>query len=487
MQDDEISIAPTTGILASYFDSNLRHKPALSELIDNSLDAAATLIRVAFSQKRFSVQDDGNGCADPAVMVRQGDRIQHGGRTLGRYGVGAKEAILWIGGESSRLTVVTTHGGVRRTLRVDWSEMLKAREWIIKRPASEADESGRGTSVTIDRPGRRPPHGADWSELLVDLGYMYSPALKLGRQIVLTGPDGQSRPLVRFELPEMTDRVETTIDVGGRKAKVFAGIVPTGVVNPRPGITYVHGLRVIKPASGHGCDGLDYGRVCGIVNLTDGWVLTKNKDDVSRHSDELYAAVFSVLEGLLRKAETLSHMLESAQFLTSVEGALNSMIRPDAKAVRGPGDKSGTVKPTGKGHRHRRAKEEQEGRTFVGRTKSGALRLSIVEWANEKVGGFSPPNTVQLNRNHGGIAHLLRTQNRDAVVWGALGLLCAAETLSDGRQTVLRPMRDDVADPAERFNHMFGELTSRPLILDGRDLSPPGMAPLAASRGGEAE
>jgi hypothetical protein len=193
--------------------------------------------------------------------------------------------------------------------------------------------------------------------------------------------------------------------------------------------------------------------------------------------------VFKALEALLRKAETVSHTLESASFLTSVEGLLNSMIRPDGKAVRDRGDKNGTANPTGKGKRHQKSDKEQSGETFP-RSRAQSLRLSFVEWDNDKIGAFAPPNTVQLNLNHAGIGHLRKTQNRDAVAWSALSILVAAETLSDGKQTVIGVTRDDVSDPAERFNKMFGELTRKPLVLDGRELTP--TLPRATAVGGDA-
>jgi hypothetical protein len=73
------------------------------------------------------------------------------------------------------------------------------------------------------------------------------------------------------------------------------------------------------------------------------------------------------------------------------------------------------------------------------------------------------------------------------VAYAAIGLLCAAAALSDGQQTVLGPMRRDVADPAERFNRHFGELTGRALTLDGRELAPAPAARTFVAKGGDAE
>lgn len=510
-QDDPVVIltdlSPPTAVLSSMVNQDLGWRRALAELVDNAFDAGATNVGIEFGPAtpsggaRFmTIRDDGDGCEDLTVMVVPGARRRSLTSRLGCYGIGAKDASLWIGGETCCVYVESIYKGRERSLNVNWALVVSSGSWKYDTGATDeaADTGRRGTVVTIKPVTHRVPDGSAWNVLVEDLGYLYWPAIRDGKQITLRAKTKGSagKPVPRWEQPPIDDVVDCIVDVEGKKAHVRAGIVPTEFQgqNKRPGLTYVHNFRVIRgPGSaggnrgGDGCGGLDYSRVCGVVELTDGWVLTKNKDNISTHSEELYDAVFVALEGLLRKAETLGHTIESAQFLTGVESLINRALgRPDGKAVRGSGDKTGTKRPTGRGRRHRQAAHEQDGATFL-RRGGGSIGVSMTPQGEAgALGRFDGTSRIFLNKEHVLLADAMHEGNRKVVAVVAISILVAACTLSGGSQTVIAGF-DAVRglDPAEKFNGMLGELTSKSLVLDGRDMVGP--KPVCVSPGGDAE
>jgi hypothetical protein len=98
---------------------------ALADIIDNSISAGATVVRVDFSwagqDSRIVVMDDGRGMSDAELesAMTLGDKSpldeRHAG-DLGRFGMGLKTASF---SQCRRLTVATVRGGERSCLRWD--------------------------------------------------------------------------------------------------------------------------------------------------------------------------------------------------------------------------------------------------------------------------------------------------------------------------------------------------------------------------------
>jgi len=112
---------------------------ALADIIDNSISAGATEIRIEFEwdgdASRVSVLDDGKGMSDSELesAMRLGDKNPLDSRAphdLGRFGVGLKTASF---SQCRRLTVATVRSGISACLRWDLDELANDPEsgWLL--------------------------------------------------------------------------------------------------------------------------------------------------------------------------------------------------------------------------------------------------------------------------------------------------------------------------------------------------------------------
>lgn len=425
---------PSGEILKSIANEGLTWFTALSELIDNAFDANAQHVVVEVGKPKpkekglefLVIQDDGDGCADLIDMVCLGNHVPHRSTQLGRYGIGAKNAMLWIGDEGSTAIVESTRGGKTRMLTCKWKEYGK--HWEIPDDAMSecvASVGQRGTTITLQNCERRwPGDGKPLEKLTEDLGYHYSRAIKDGRQVQIRRIGrGGVRVLQAWTPPPLTDVVDTTIMVDGRSARVHAGIVKDGHANPKPGITYSHGFRVVLKYCALGCGDLPYGNVCGVVELDRSWHLTKNKDDIARHKEELGDAVFAVLHAMLEKAHKRGHQIQCSKFDQDINAALNEVCgKPEATAARKPGkEKPGTVKPVGTGRKAKRAERDQSGNAF--KRRASRLTLTFGNLGAERGFGEASGNNIILNEADPWIAKMRKEQNRDLVLHAAFQIL----------------------------------------------------------------
>jgi hypothetical protein len=490
MSEERVYIGPSPELLRSIVEqSGVNWKLAMGELIDNAFDAGATHVELVFEgsgkNAKFTACDNGAGCPDLTTILSLGRHTKTSSTKLGRFGVGAKDAMLWIGRTESNVSIASTHGGEHnrktRTARVDWTELMRSGQWDIPREdfTERAAEPGEQGTVICVRSShmRKAPHGQDWANLVDEIGYIYAPAIKAGRQITLKPPGhkGVPQPVTRYQLPPLEPgHIDTEIEVAGRRARVYVGIVKRGEPNRRAGITYTYNFRVIVPASAYGCGEYSFSRIAGIVDLGEGWSLSKNKDRIAANEEELYEAVFRACEPLLRRAEVAGQQLESAAFEQSVNAALNEALRgggtgsPDAKAKRGKGDEQGAKNPTGTGRKHKRAENEQDGKTFS-RKYAGPFRIEFDDSVEGKFGTFAPPNRVILYSRHPFIRDARASRNASTIVMAACSILASGSLT--GEQLPLPKIRGTREGNArENFESALGNIL-RDVRLDGRALS----------------
>jgi hypothetical protein len=413
-----INLAPTTGLISALEHQRLDWSLVFSELIDNAFDAGAVRCEIVLSKDTLIVRDDGSGCVDPSVMMRLGDRKSHKTTVLGRFGIGAKDVALWLGGKTQ---IQTTHGATTRIWLVDWDDIQRRDSWDVADPTEEPAGDRRGTSIRFHFKRRRP---SNLEERIEDLGYLYAPALEGGRQLIFTH-EKKPRLVPRFVPPtNLTDVVDTTIVVHGRSARVHAGIVPVGTKNPRPGLAYSHGFRVIIPRSAFGCGDYSTQRIVGSVRLGEGWRLTKNKDDISEFKEELGDAVFAVLSGILEKARTQSQRLESDKFIEGINLKLASVMDA-AKERRDAAGGRGTHGRGGGGGVRTRVKKTQPGEKRL-HSASGSLRVDFDE-NEKKVGRVElDGRRIWLGTTHPFIDEALKASDQRALVVLALTLFVDA-------------------------------------------------------------
>ena len=137
----EIDITPKTHILTSMARQDMAPSLAIVELIDNSLDAEGDDNRVDYdvSSHVITISDNGVGAPDPSAIVTMGEHDSEGRDTSGRYGIGAKDAIMALG---TAVEIVTIRNGLRRTVRADFEEILSTGRWVAR---EDQDEVPTGT------------------------------------------------------------------------------------------------------------------------------------------------------------------------------------------------------------------------------------------------------------------------------------------------------------------------------------------------------
>lgn len=472
-----VDATPPPDLMRSISAQNLDWRRVLGELIDNAFDAGAVTVAMTMG-KTFRVTDNGTGCSELSVFVTPGGRVSHSTTTMGTYGVGAKDATLWIGNGDPLVVVKSVHRGVERSMRWDWREFYAGGSWRMSADVSEgpAEPDARGTSIVVMPRGepRRTLHGEEWTRLVADIGYMYSAALQSGRQISLSRDGGRAVAVATpYALPEFEPgSLDERLEVDGRTAHIRFGIVKRGVFNPRAGITYTSGFRVVVKNGDAGCGPYGCTRVAGVVTLGPGWKLTKNKDGILK-ADALYAAVFARCEALLKRAETESHTLELRELETTAQAMVNDLFTrraPDTKARRGKGEERGTKAPTGEGGKHNRARNTQDGETFR-RIAPDGFKIKFDDGEGPKAGTFIGAHTVVLYKNHPFVAAAIAQKNNLAIVGHAVDLIAdhivVMSQQGRGGQLALRGV---VLRDGEQFADLAGRILQR-IRFDGETVT----------------
>lgn len=444
----EFDITPDTHIIASIAapSQKMHWLLALGELLDNAIDGGATTVAISFANGFFSIVDNGHGAEDAPAMITLGKHVKRSTTKLGRFGIGGKDAMIFIGGPRSTADIITVAGGVRRSINLNWGLLADSKKWKWQMRQAPAALGERGTKITIHPVAVKVPEGERWDMLMKDLGYFFSPAIKSGKQITVISKKRCAGPvpLERYKLPALKEHIDQVVDVDGKRARVYVGIIADGEANPRPGITYTHGHRVIMEATGMGCGEYNNRLIAGFVELGEGWVLTKNKDNITANKDELRDAVFAVLHKMLMKAASEAAVLHSQHFASELTRAFSNLSQPDKDATRDKGDKVGTVNPTNTGAKKTRAKKVRPGDSVRSAIRNG-LRIDLRESPEDKRGTVgavdsnSRPPMVALYNDHHFIARIEREKNVLAALAIVSSLLANHDEKSpNGSQLTLR-------------------------------------------------
>jgi hypothetical protein len=435
-----------------------------TELIDNSLDAGASVVRIDLQKGSIRFWDNGSGVPDLDKLVCFGGHASHGRRGgSGIYGIGFKDAVLGLGGEQSTVQVETSHRGRLYDCKIDWKRLKDSARCMTIADAAAPDEPPR-TSITVIPHRLRFPDGDRRVKFLAQLGYIYAPALKRGAVIQVT-TSGRTMNVEQWKRPSLTDVVDRCIDLNGRRARVYAGIVSAGEQNEHSGLTYYRGFRVVKRASAYGCGAYSPARICGFVELDEkkSWERTKNKTDLVE-ADDLYEEVERILRPILEKAQAQARTIEFDGMVDELEAMLSSAILGDnAKAKRERCDGGGSVEPKNTGRRHRRAKKEQEGATFP-RGKATQIKLEFRPGLGE-IGKWERSNKaarILLDADHPHVIALRNSHNVQAIF--TLAMTVAAIHIGDAGGQGGFVVSNEVIK-------RIGEFTSRPVRLDGVSVS----------------
>jgi hypothetical protein len=425
---------------------NVGWHDALAELIDNSFDAGAMRVEIELRGKRLSIKDDGIGVKDVAKLVTLGAHHRHKTTSVGIYGVGLKDAWMYF---ASKIGVITNHAGMLTSYEFDRTELKEIDgAWVAPDPTSIPDPSGQsGTTIYFDplRPARARPQ----RDTLDRLGWTFMPALESGRQIIFAAPN--RKPIKACQLPATTERVEASFSVSGKSVRLIVGIMADGVRNPAPdpGLWHCYGHRVIR-ASTMGFGQYSASKMCGIVELGEGWRLTPHKNDLSDYSEELDAGIYSAIEPMLVKASRIIEDIASSKLRSEIEVSLNAAIA-DAKVreKRNQGDGgTGTVIPTSSGRKREKAAQVDAKKPGSVKDDGGPKRRRGVkiDWCQlgpDRIGQFDDSaNTVLLNTDNSFIAHAKVSENEEALRTVAIGLICHHHCMHQKKNLLMFDKRD---------------------------------------------
>jgi len=457
MANEEIDFTPLPRSIESERNRNLTWKDAMGELVDNSLDAGATRVEILFDRKKIEVSDDGRGCSDITGMLTRGLHASHPTTRLGRYGVGLKDTATWLWG---CLRIDSVHKGKRYLAQVDWARLSKQAKWTAPPPhEKEAAGTPSGMRLTFTETTRKQP---PLPQLAVELGKVFMPAIRSGRQIVIRAA-AKDTPIVcePFTLPPLENVVEDEFDVAGRSVRLRVGVVQLAHQNPLRGFVFIHGHRVIQE-SALGANGMSVGRVCGIIELGRGWTLSRNKNSIvdDDEQDQLAAEIFSRIQSVLEAGSQQATQLIGDHFRQQLNAEFRSALkrlastREKEKRSSGAGGQPGTVEPKATGRKRRRATKTQLGDSIA----ANAERLAgsgRIEWkALDGVMGEVdvPGSVIWLNENHCKLQEYRAQENTQAVLNTAVALF-AGEVL-DGENRDRFPDMREMTRFAQVFAHI---------------------------------
>jgi len=430
---DHVQLGVSPSILLSMNAQSLGWNIVIGELVDNSLDADASRVEVRFEKgNTLVVKDDGAGCDDIMKMLTLGLHYRQPTTALGRWGVGLKDTACWLWAD---MRLVTRHKDVIRRARVNWPQLAKSPDWRIPKPTEEPSVYGDdiGTVLTFRNFKKRT---ANYSKLVEDLSYTFSPALRSGRQILLKSPRQKKITVCSGWIPPVMEKViEDEFMVGGKGVKIRVGIVPEGVKNKRSGFSFSHRHRIITN-SALGSNGHSVSRICGLVELDRKWVLSKNKTDIVSDQIPLAEAIWVRCGDIIKESAKQARIISNRELEAKVSDALQSLLSPKKKARRDvDSKKNGTKDPTGKGSKHRRAKKVQPGDSLIAKCAAGAFRMEQESNDEGNVGHVDiPGGVIYLDPNHGRIKHHIESDNTEALVDTCMTLLTheAVETNQRG-------------------------------------------------------
>jgi hypothetical protein len=318
------------GVLRSLLNNQaMSWRVALTELIDNALDAHAKTITVTWSGRRFSVEDDGAGISPKGfedIYTLGADVRPVHQKTIGRYGIGFKEAAGWLWG----ITRITSrHRGELRRLMIDWeAEAHRGLEQddsapivtLTRRPTNDA----AFTQILCREIRREMPYPDHFPSLVGHLEHVYRPALMAGAQIILQR-GRETRTVAATPWPVAapnTPAIDGTYTLAGRAVHVRAYV--TAAEQREAG---VH-IAVLGRAMDCLTTKFQSRRVYGWATLGEEWEVSKNKTEIS---DPLRASLMQELEALCRPvleaAERETQTVVLSELVLRVENELNDSIR----------------------------------------------------------------------------------------------------------------------------------------------------------------
>ena len=319
------SLPPGTGLIDAIRAEKSPYYSWAGEVIDNSLDAQATTIKLTMEANCLKALDNGHGITkeheQACVMIAlHGELV---GTKLGRFGVGIKYKSIQHG-KIFRIYSRSKDGELKRD--VDWNRIRDLKRWdYAKARWNIGRTEPTGTMVQISELITKPPTKKDIDRTVAEIQRRYYPAMQSGHTISVNGE--QVEP---FKFPLLTDVVKQTVQISRTKsAHIRGGLLADRANAKLRQVDICVAYRVIQPETSLGCSSYDGIRsMFARVDLIGDWKLQKFKDALAEDPDceELEIAIENVLRPVLEKCHAESLTLEHKH----IELALNEMIPESA-------------------------------------------------------------------------------------------------------------------------------------------------------------
>ena len=456
-----ISITPDTHIIESIRNQNVQPILLLFELIDNAFDAGATNISISLTRDGIVVQDNGSGCQDLSMMFTMGKRRSHTTTQLGRYGIGFKDAAIILG---DVLTVTSTHRGIERNLMCDWRRIQQSGQWSINDPIARPTKNPPGTRISIEQLHHSGSYDKKKNETLINkIALNYIPALEEGKQILIqTNKSQLPTQVVPFQFPAVEQSLQQDLEIMGKRARVEIGLLQHGVKTDIRGLLVTYGFRLIEKNYHIGSSDEPTPGLVGRLTLMPEWQLTKNKDKV-QGLDKLDQVIEERFETLIQGARARHQQFAMNSNIKQLNDMFTDVLAPvDSRAKRdGSSTKTGTVKPTGTGRPHRKAREVQPfGHLQNERLHVKGIKIAWDDTAPEDgpAHSYEAPGIIYLNANQ----PWLRQHLRDPEMFASFIVPVAATYIVLRHEGQLRfDFMDRAEDTAEKISHMTTYLLTR--------------------------
>jgi hypothetical protein len=463
----EIDITPKTHSLLSLRRQEMPPGLAVCELVDNSLDAKASTVHVDWdaTERVLAVSDDGVGAPNPSAIVTIGDHDSEGRGTSGRYGIGAKDAVLALG-TAAEVTVV--RNGIRRSVNADFEEIRLSGRWIAREDDRQAHELERhGTVVRVMGVDRR----ITMRNIEDRLSRTFAPALRRGVKVMVDGSAVLPPAIV-----EVDDMRSGTGSFRGKQFSWWAGIRREGQ-RIDGGWRFEFKHRTLDENScnrSFGTEGMDIHKFYGVITLLEPddadegerWLVNKHKTSADELQD-LCEAIFPDVVDILRRCEAEHSMTLEASICDDIgrgfTEALSCSSRLRERRGKPDEEQAGTVEPRETGRRRRRASKTQPGNgniTIRDPLTGKKFRINFCD--DDRFGwvtGDRKANVVYLGRQHD--YWQTHVQNFEVVRCAAMSLLAGHAVTTDGIDQPIMSAIVQCDASNERFFHTLGNIASQ--------------------------
>jgi len=214
-------LTPTTGFIET-IENSLEPKEAVSELIDNAIDAGATRIDVQFGGDYFQISDNGSGVSDMNAPFKLGVSLSKGtGNKIGRYGYGGKAGLLHFGRE---ILLRTVYRNVYREFEADFSDNWPEEYSGSTLPINRAHEFiSNGGSIFTVAPLTKGRRRIVLDPLADELSIRYFPALKAGKEISLWNDKSDKFVPLRSDVMNLLSPKTTKGFAAGKPFSLYYG------------------------------------------------------------------------------------------------------------------------------------------------------------------------------------------------------------------------------------------------------------------------